>query len=168
MLKALADQLKTLAEKSYGQFRDEIKTRMNGKVTDEQVSALKEFIFLLPPTLKALNHYWNRKLTPPEAKKASGVIISYILEPNDFLPESKHGLFGYLDDAYFVVSTFIRLQDTYPRDWRDKSREEQELENRARELIVAPRVVIPTETAKIDEMVDLLMKGDISEFERLF
>jgi uncharacterized membrane protein YkvA (DUF1232 family) len=166
MLSALDHQLRTLAQDSYNQFREEVSERENGKPTEEQLSALKEFIFLLPATLKQLSLYWNRKDTPPDAKRVSGFIITYIYEPNDFLPQARHGLFGYLDDAYLVVQAYLKIQDQFLRDWHRKSQEELALIERARQLIVAPQLIIPDVTVKIDRLVDSLMKGDTAEFDK--
>jgi uncharacterized membrane protein YkvA (DUF1232 family) len=165
MLKALANQLRNLANGDGDDFVEAIKKRMNGKATTEQVTKLKEFIFLMPSTLKQLSGYWSDRSTPVKAKEMSGLIISYVYQPNDFIPESKNGLFGYIDDAYFVVSAFLKIQDLYLRDWQEKSDEEIQLARRARELIVAPRIVIPEEAAKIDRMIDSFMSGEIDSFE---
>lgn len=165
MLKALANELRNLADTARDQFEEAIRKRLDGKTTEEQLSKLKEFIFLLPPTLKQLSGYWNEKSTPAKAKEMSGLIISYILQPDDFLPEGNTGLFGYLDDAYVVVSAFLRIQDLYPRDWQDKTNEERKLAERARDLIVAPRIVIPDEVARIDKMIDSFMSGETASFQ---
>ena len=165
MLKALADQLRNLADTTGDKFEEAVKKRLDGKTTDEQISTLKEFVFLLPPVLKQLNGYWNDKSTPTKAKELSGLIISYIYQPNDFLPEGDNGLFGYLDDAYVVVSAFLRIQDLYLRNWQDKTDEERELAKRAVDLIVAPRIVIPDEAARIDKMIDSFMSGETAGFQ---
>ena len=165
MLKALANQLRNLADTTADQFVEAIRKRLDGKATEEQVSKLKEFIFLLPPALKQLSGYWNEKSTPTKAKEISGLIISYIYQPNDFLPEGNTGLFGYLDDAYVVVSAFLRIQDLYLRNWQDKSDEEQELARRARDLIVAPRIIMPDEAVRIDRMIDSFMSGETAGFQ---
>ena len=165
MLKALANELRSLADTAGDQFEEAIQIRLDGKTTEEQVSKLKEFIFLLPPVLKQLSGYWNEKSTPTKAKEMSGLIINYILQPDDFLPERKAGLFGYLDDAYVVVSAFLRIQDLYLRNWQDKTDEERELAERARDLMVAPKIVIPAEVARIDKMLDSFMSGETGSFQ---
>jgi uncharacterized membrane protein YkvA (DUF1232 family) len=165
MLKALADQLRNLASTTDDVFRANVARRMNGKTTEEQISALKEFIFLLPTALKQLSSYWNDRSTPSKAKQLSGLIISYIYQPDDFLPETSNGFFGYIDDAYVVVSAFLRVQDLYIRNWQEKTKEEIDLEKRARQLIVAPRIVIPNEVARIDRMIDSFMTGEIESFD---
>lgn len=165
MLKALSDQLKKLAENTEDQFTETIKKRLDGKVTDEQISALKKFIFLLPPTLKVLNSYWNDNKTPADVKKLSGLMISYIIRRDDLLSYEEHGLFGYLDDSYLVVSALLRIQKLFLRDWQEKSPEEIDLLERAHKLIVAPRIVIPEETGSIDEFIELFDRGEINSFE---
>lgn len=165
MLKALANQLRHLADTTDDLFRESVAKKMDGKATEEQIRALKEFIFLLPMTLKQLNGYWNDKRTPLKAKRLSGLIISYIYQPDDFLPENGNGFFAYLDDAYVAVSSFLRVQDLYLRNWQDKTAEEIDLEKRAKELIVAPKIVISNEVEKIDSMLDSFMSGEIESFE---
>jgi uncharacterized membrane protein YkvA (DUF1232 family) len=165
MLKALSQQLRDLADNSFDEFRETIKNRMGGKVTDEQVTTLKEFIFLLPTTINVLNSYWNDKATPPDAKKLSGLVLSYTLKPNDFLPLENYGLFGYLDDAFIVVSAFLHIQDLYLRDWHDKSSEEIELTKRARDLIVAPDIIIPEEATRMREFIGMYLNGEVNSVE---
>ena len=53
----------------------------------------------------------------------------------------------------------------YLRDWQDKSPEEMELTDRARKLIIAPRIVIPEESEKIDDIINLFSDGKITSFE---
>ena len=167
MLNALAKHLKELAEKSPEKFREEVKMKLNGKATDDQVAVIKEFIFLLPATLNQLSRYWNRKDTPPDAKKVSGFIITYIYQLSDFLPENQHGLFGYLDDAYFVVKSYLQINDRFLRNWHDRTSEEIALSDRARQLVDVPRMLIPDVATRIDKMVDSLMEGKTSEFESI-
>jgi len=168
MLQALYNELKDLSDNSFDQFRETIKKRLDGQITEEQVSTLKEFIFLMPPLIKILNSYWNDKNTPADAKKLSGLILSYILKPNDFISEEKYGLFGYLDDAYLVVSSFLHIQDLYLRDWQDKSEDEISLTRRARELIVAPDIVIPEEATRMKEFIGMYLDGEVNSIEDYF
>jgi uncharacterized membrane protein YkvA (DUF1232 family) len=167
MLRAFDNHLRKLAETTNGQFREELRKRVNGNLTDDQVATLKEFIFLMPSTLKQLTRYWNRKSTPADAKRLSGFMMTYIYQPKDFLPEDTIGLFGYLDDSYMVVQTYLKIQDHFLPDWHEKTAEELELSNRARKLITAPRLVIPEVTQRIDRMLDELVAGDETDFDRL-
>ena len=165
MIKALSNQLKEIAGRTDDEFRAILKERLNGKVTEEQIGTLKEFIFLLPPVLKVLNSYWDDPRTPQDIKKLSGLLIAYIIRRDDLLSDEHLGLFGYLDDSYIVVSAFLKIQEMYLRDWQKKSPEERELTDRARRLIVAPRIVIPEETTGIDEVMELYVRGHITSFE---
>jgi uncharacterized membrane protein YkvA (DUF1232 family) len=164
MLNALENQLRYLAQNNFDKFRDEVKEHAGGHITDEQISALKEFIFLLPITLRQLSIYWNRKDTPPKAKKVSGFIITYIYQPKDLLPEEKHGLFGYIDDAFLVVQSYLKIHDHFLKDWHQMPPEDLELTKRARKLIVVPQMFIPEITAKIDKLIDSVVSGDHKEF----
>jgi uncharacterized membrane protein YkvA (DUF1232 family) len=167
MLNALDNQLRSLAQNYFDRFKEDIKERTGGQVSEDQVSVLKEFIFLLPVTLKQLSIYWNRKDTPAEAKRVCGFIITYIYEPRDLLPEGKHELFGYLDDAYLVVQAYLRIHESFLKDWRQLPSEDLKITERARRLITAPRMLIPDITAKIDNMVESLINGNNGDFDKI-
>lgn len=165
MIKALSDKLKALAKSTDGEFRTELKKRLDGKVTDEQIGALKEFIFLMPPTLKILTSYWNDEKIPLEVKKLGSLLTAYIIRRDDLISDEELGLFGYLDDSYIVVAAFLKIEEMFLRDWQEKSTDEIELTRRAQRLIVAARIVIPSVTKSIDEVIDLFEKGEINSFE---
>lgn len=164
MLKALDEQLRALARSDSDNFKEIIAQRFNGKVTDDQVKTLKEFIFLLPAVLRQLKNYWDDESAPKQAKKLSGLILTYVFNPNDFLSLEKYGLFGYLDDAYLVVSSFLVIEEAFPRNWDQRKHEEIKLVHRAKELIAAPRLVIPEETSKIDKMIAAVLHGQSEGF----
>jgi uncharacterized membrane protein YkvA (DUF1232 family) len=161
MLKALQTQLRALAEKDADRLRQEIAKRFGFKATDEQVHAIKEFIFLMPPTLKVLSQYWGNKSVPSNIKRLANSILTYVYHPHDLISENEYGLFGYLDDAYLVVSTFSRIQDLYIRNWDDKSELERDLIERTKKLINAPKLVIPDTVEIIDSALDKLINGKI-------
>ncbi|MBD3170574.1 MAG: hypothetical protein GF307_13905 [candidate division Zixibacteria bacterium] len=160
MLKALHDQLRELSKTDEVKFAEAIKKRQGGKATDEQISKVKEFIFLMPPALEILSDYWQDKSVPSGVKGIARHIISYIFHPDDFLPEDEAGMFGYLDDAYLTVSAFLLIQESYLRDWQDKSKKELELLERARQLVNIPRVLIPEEAQKIEELLNSWVEED--------
>lgn len=165
MLNAFAERLRSLAETDYDQFKTEIKKRINGRFSDDQVATLKEFIFLMPATLKQFNLYWNKEDTPPDAKRVCGYIMTYISQTDNMLSADKLGLFGFLDDAYFVVQVYLQVHDHFLRDWHDLSHDELDLTERARRLVIAPQFIIPDETKRIDKMVNSLIDGHTVEFE---
>ena len=163
MLTALQNHLRALAGESNGRLKKEIESRWGDKVTEEQVHKIKEFIFLMPPALKVLSKYWSEKTTPHEAKHLAGLIITYVYHPHDLISDKEHGLFGYIDDAYLVVSSFLRINDMYLHNWDEKSDMERDLAKRAKELIEVPRLLIPEETKKIDETIESWQNGNPEE-----
>jgi uncharacterized membrane protein YkvA (DUF1232 family) len=167
MLKVLDDQLRSLANLKDDDFRRAIAARLNGKATEDQVKSVKEFIFLMPPVLKQLTNYWNEKKTPAEAKRLSGFIVTYIFHPDNLISLENNGLFGYIDDAYLVVATFLRMEEMALKDWRAKSSAELELWERCRAHLAAPKLVIPDEVARIDEMIDSIIQGKSSQITEL-
>ncbi len=163
MLKALQEQLRLLADNSMDQFGREISKRIDSKATEEQIQTLKDFVFLMPPTLKVLSRYWNDKNTPHQAKTLAGLIITYVYHPNDLISDDEHGLFGYLDDSYLVVASFLKIQEIVLTNWDDKSELERDLEGRAKKLINAPQIVIPEATDQIDKVIKDWFEGKIDD-----
>jgi len=163
MLKALQDHLRGLANDKSGRLKKEIEARWGDEVTEDQIHAIKEFIFLMPPCLKVLSQYWNDRKTPAKIKSLAGLIITYVFHPHDLISDEEHGLFGYIDDAYLVVASLLRIQDMYIRDWADKSELERDLIERAGSLINAPRLVIPDDIAKIDNSITKCLDGKIED-----
>ena len=159
MLKVLDDQLRSLAHSNEDDFRMAIAVRLNGKVTEDQIKSIKEFIFLMPPVLKQLTNYWNAKKTPAEAKRFSGLILTYIFHPDNLISQEHNGLFGYIDDAYLVVASFLRMEEMAFKDWHQKSSQEFELLQRCRNLISAPILVIPNEVIQIERIIDSMIQG---------
>jgi len=160
MLKALFEQLRKLADEQEDSFIEEIKRKQGGKVNEDQIKAVKEFIFLLPAVLEQMIEYFNTDSVPSDVKQLSGHIIAYIYNPSDFVSEEEHGLFGYIDDAFLAVSAFLRMQDSHKKDWQEKSKEELELLKRSRELIHIPELLIPNETKKVDQLLDKWVEED--------
>lgn len=163
MLKALQKELRELADVSIEKLRDEITKKFNSRATDEQVQAIKDFIFLMPPALKILSMYWSDKKTPAKTKKLAGLILTYVYHPNDYINDKEYGLFGYLDDAYLVVSSFLKIQDMYIRNWDDKSELERDIIQRSKRLINAPQIVIPKISERIDSTIDDWLDGKIDD-----
>ena len=166
MLKALQNHLRSLANGKDDILKKEIEARWGSEVTNDQVQAIKEFIFLMPAALKVLSTYWSEKKTPSDAKHLAGLIITHVYHPHDLISDEKHGLFGYIDDAYLVVSSFLRIQDMYIHNWDEKSDLERDLAQRARDLINVPKILVPNETKAIDEAISSWQKG--SETDILF
>jgi uncharacterized membrane protein YkvA (DUF1232 family) len=168
MLKALEYQLRALAENDDGKFRKAIEERLGKKPTDEQLKAIKEFIFLLPPILRQLSVYRVGHSVPAPAKQLSGLILTYVFHPHDLIPETRYGFFGYIDDAYLVVSSFLKLENLALKNWQDMTEPERDLFKRASELITVPRLVIPEAVKKIDSAVEKWLSGDSFEFSEFF
>jgi len=168
MLKALEYQLRALAENDNGKYREIVERRLGRKPTEEQLKAIKEFIFLLPPILRQLSIYRVGHSVPASAKRLSGLILTYVFHPHDLLPEAIYGFFGYLDDAYLVVASFLKLENLTLRNWHDMTPQERDLFKRANELITVPRLLIPDAVKKIDSAIDKWLEGDSFEFGEFF
>jgi len=59
-------------------------------------------------TLDSLAHVAAASRSPGAAQ-VMRFLLGYLEEPNDLIPESEHGIWGYLDDAWLIHNTAYRL-----------------------------------------------------------
>ena len=104
---------------------------------------------------------------PSEIKRLHGFVLTYLYNPDDYLPENHQGLFGYLDDAYVVATVYHRTLSEI--DWRERHplRSAEDLPAQVPEWLENVRLVLPEETIKIDRMFDELTEGHLFLFQHL-
>jgi uncharacterized membrane protein YkvA (DUF1232 family) len=66
------------------------------------IAAVRDFIVGMPEVIQDMNAMIRRQVSPPQLNYAFGFLVSYLLDPQDFLPEETFGFFGHLDDAYLT------------------------------------------------------------------
>lgn len=112
MLDAFYNQLKA----EYDNEKDQIKKFMEDNhpniLNESCILALRDFILGMPFIIKVLNTLQLRNKLKSEEKLIYGFLVSYLLEPNDLLPNTHYGFFGYLDDAYLtgIIAKYIVLK----------------------------------------------------------
>lgn len=92
--------------------RQQIEARLRGQVAPS----------MLPAATELLHHYLSSARQNLDALASAGTayqspsvaqvvqfLLTYLEEPNDLMPESEHGIWGYLDDAWLIHNTAYRL-----------------------------------------------------------
>jgi hypothetical protein len=107
--------------------RIQLRQRLQGQVADHELEAIVEYLFYYNetagPTLDML-----AGISQARASAAGITVVQHLLQylqnPDDLLPESSHGYFGYIDDAWLIHNTAWRLIEagilppaTFAVDW---------------------------------------------------
>ncbi len=168
MLKAMKEQLKHLAQKDEKNFHLQLRERVGKKATVILEDRLKKIIFLMPDLVGRIYFYWSQSKTSTKSKKLGGYLLTYLYTTEDFLSAKEWGLFGYLDDAYFVAKIYTQVID-------DAANETQKIEGidlknyeAAKFLKKYVRGVIPGAVKKIDDMIVQLNEGNQKIYSTIF
>jgi len=102
-----------------------------------------EFVLALPEDIELLNAFLMAQGTPLVVRMFYSSVLAYLLNPKDFLPEENYGIYGYLDDAYLVVSALTRSLNHIPRPVRDKHKDLMALLDTQRQICVRVRDYLP-------------------------
>lgn len=168
MLKAMQEQLKTLAENDHTNFHLNLRKRVGKKATVILEEKLKEIIIVMPDLVSRIYFYWDKSNNTSEVKKLGGYLLTYLYTPEDFLSTKEWGLFGYLDDAYFVAKMYTQVIDEVKFSNEDVDGIDLKYYDQAKYLKTYVRGVIPKETEKIDEMILQLKEGNVELYEGMF
>lgn len=168
MLKAMKEQLLSLAKDENKEFHTVLRKRIGKKATSVLEDRLKRSITLLPDLVSRIYFYWNRGKSLSQTKHLGGYLLTYLYEPDDFLSNKKWGLFGYLDDAYFVVSVYSKVILEELAGQRKISAMDLGFYEETKSLIPCIKSVLPEETRKIDDMINGIYEGDKQVFLSAF
>lgn len=168
MLKAMKEQLKTLAQEDQQGFHLHLRSRVGKKATAILEDKLKEIIVLMPDLVNRIFAHWNKSENQSKVKKIGGYLLTYLYTPEDFLSTKEWGLFGYLDDAYFAAKIYTQVIDELKASGGKVSGVDIKYYDQAKYLKKYVRGVILKETQKIDEMIFELKDGKSKIYEELF
>ncbi len=168
MLKAMKEQLKFLSEDDAQNFHVHLRGRVGKKATAILEEKLKEIIVLMPDLVSRIYTHWNKSENQSEVKKMGGYLLTYLYTPEDFLSTKEWGLFGYLDDAYFVAKMYTQVIDEVKEANGKIAGIDIKYYDQAKYLKKYVRGVIPKETKKIDAMIFELKTGNKKIYEELF
>lgn len=163
----MKEQLKLLAQDQDGKFHAILRGRVGKRATRILETRLKQIIVLMPDLVEKIYSYWQSNKTPTETKKLGSYLLTYMYLPNNFISQKEWGLFGYLDDAYFVSKMFTAvIEDLQAHGCKVRS-EDLIFYEEIKMLKQSVRIVIPKESLKIDEMIRELSNGKQEQFFKL-
>ena len=164
MLRALKNQLTLLAIENGASFAKSVKNRLGRKKANIHISDSLNLILLMPHLIARIRDFSDDPGVPKELKPLNGFLLSYLYQPIDFLPDEGQGLFGYLDDAYFVGVVYQQFSNYQRQSTLIKA--DQRVENIS-DRLEKVRQVLPRETKKIDEMIEELKRGGNKSFQKM-
>ena len=164
MLRALKNQLSLLAIENGASFAKHIKNRLGRKKANTHISASLNLILLMPHLISRMRDFADDPRIPKELRRLDGFLLTYLYHPIDFLPDEGQGLFGYLDDAYFVGVIYQQFLNHQGQD--DVMRADRHVES-VSDRLEKVRQVLPRETKKIDQMIEELKRGEKESFHKM-
>lgn len=170
MLRAFQRQLDALAADYDGAFERAVKGRWSGELPRGMIKELKEFICLLPAMERRIYNLYVWLPESSKVKSVGGYFLTYMYEPQDFIPETeKNGLFGYIDDAYLAALFYELMLDEIAstQNFRLK-KTDSDLLKRLIRLRRKAAAVIPDEAIKIKEMLGQLFEGDETIYQEIY
>ena len=168
MLRAMQEQLKILTETDSENFHIHLRARVGKKATAILEDKLKDIIVLMPDLVSRIYLYWNKTKNKSEVKKLGGHLLTYLYTPEDFLSIKEWGLFGYLDDAYFVAKIYTQVIEEVKNSKDRIASIDIKYYDQAKYLKKYVRGVIPKETKKIDQMILQLKEGNSEIYSEIF
>lgn len=154
MLSAFHEKLKKLADDPGDAFRAAVIARVGPRDAVRYEGPVRNMILAVPEMLTQIS-VWSRDLGLPEPlRRAQMFALAYLYNPDDFLPESTHGLFGYVDDAYIAAAVYNRtLQEVGPAGLRPLV-DNTALSLRVPAWVELTRALLPDETDRIERLLD--------------
>ena len=164
MLKAMKSQLSLLAIENGEAFATHIRRRVKAKQAQGAVSKSLNLIMIMPDLIAQIRDASEDRKLSPEVRRLNQFLLVYFYHPVDFLPDDTGGLFGYLDDSYFVGRVYQKIRSI---TGKQASASAKELTLDLTAGLEAVRGVIPKEARKIDSLIEELMRGKRGMFEEL-
>ena len=167
MLQALKSQLKTLAEDPHDPFAANIRKRVGTVEAVHYTKPLRSLILVMPELIAQIRAWLEEPALPPRLKRLHGFLLSNLYHPTDFLPEDSVGLFGYLDDAYFVGRVYARTMQHLDHRTRRTLPNLADLSGQLAQWLELARQLLPAETQRIEQMLDGILEGKHEAFQQI-
>lgn len=154
MLQQLQTRLNILAGDPADPFTGSIRALVGPRDAVQYERPMRELILAMPAMTAQIRNWITGTRFQSGITRLHGFAMAYLYSPQDLLPETTLGLFGYLDDAYLVARVYHRTlleADCFasgglpadapePKDVHDWLRLAKQL--------------IPRETSALDKMLD--------------
>jgi len=78
--------------------------------SNDKMKAYVDVRYYITQSIRSLHELFNRYEIFNEANKTLAVnLFNYLVNVNDYLPDSKHGVMGYADDAWLIHNVLYRF-----------------------------------------------------------
>ncbi len=162
MIHAFKDSLKRLVADPEDRFHTHVRARIGKKATDHFEGKVKEFILRMPSVVSRIGRMISLEKEGSVVDRLAKYLLIYLYDPMDFLPEKNKGLFGYLDDAYFVAIVYIMILEK--TDPSLGSSEDEQTKKWIYTSLESVRYLIPEESRKIDKTVSDIVTNQVLNY----
>lgn len=166
MLNALQGRLKLMATDPNDPFTGIIRKKVGPREAVHYEQSLRALILAMPAMIGQIRGWVNESRLPSPLRRMHAFIMAYLYSPEDLLPESSMGFFGYLDDAYLVAQVYHRTMLEADGFGFEHFIEDKTLSLEVQDWLKMVKQLLPAETADMDKMlgkVALSPDGDFSE-----
>ena len=164
MLKAMKSQLSLLAIENGEDFATHVRKRVKTKEANLAISKSLNLIMIMPDLIAQVRDASEDRTLSPEVRSLNQFLLVYFYHPVDFLPDDAGGLFGYLDDDYFVGRVYQKIRSITSKQ---ASVTAKELTLDLEDNLEVVRTVIAKEARRIDSLIEELIRGKRGQFEQL-
>lgn len=166
MLNALQGQLKLMAADPHDPFTGIIRKMVGPREAVHYEQPLRALILAMPAMIGQIRSWVNESKLPSPLKRMHAFIMAYLYSPEDLLPESSIGFFGYLDDAYLVAQVYHRTMLEADGFGIKHFVDDKTLPRDVQNWLKMVKQLLPAEVAAMDRMLEevpLRSDGDFSE-----
>lgn len=168
MLKAFYQQLRHMANNTEDRFHEHVQQRVGEGATPELEKDLKEAILMMPNITSSISVLWGHLPADSKIKALGSYFMRYMFSAKDFIPEDEaHGLFGYIDDAYFALVVYELLVEELIRVKAPLSKEDLSLKDKASRHSAQIKSVIAPEASEIQQIIGEVLDGEEKTFVEL-
>lgn len=108
MLQQLQTRLNILAGDPADPFTESIRALVGPRDAVQYERPMRELILAMPAMTAQIRNWITGARFQSGITRLHGFAMAYLYSPQDLLPETTMGLFGYLDDAYLVARVYHR------------------------------------------------------------
>jgi uncharacterized membrane protein YkvA (DUF1232 family) len=166
MLNALQGQLKLLAADPKDPFPGILRRLAGPKEAARYEQPLRALVLAMPAMTGQIRDWVSESKWPSPIKRMHAFIMAYLYSPEDFLPESSMGFFGYVDDAYLVAQVYRRTLLEAGCFGFKRFVVDEALSRDVPVWLKTVSQLLPAETAAMDHLLEesvLRRDGDFSE-----
>ncbi|MCM2268298.1 MAG: YkvA family protein [Elusimicrobiales bacterium] len=154
MLQQLQSRLNALAGDPSDPFTGSIRALVGPREAVLYERPMRELILAMPAMTRQIRAWITGGNFQPGITRLHGFAMSYLYSPEDLLPETSLGLFGYLDDAYLLARVYHRTlleADCLAGGCLPADAPKPGIVN---DWLLLAKQLLPRETAALDKMLD--------------